>query len=293
MPRPLAVTLVMGAILLVLAGLAAIVVPAVVDEVTSVRDELPEDAREAEDFLDDFGIEVELEERAENINWNRLISGEAALDYGQKAFSVAVALFTIFFLTAYLLADTSRMNRFIYQFVTPGHEPDVERVLASLRRVVGGYIRGQLITSASITFFTFCVLTAADVPNAIAFAVLAGFVDIIPIVGAVIAVIMPTLAAFQESPEQAIIVVVLLLAYQQFEDRILVPRVYGETLNLPPVLVLIAILVGGTLYGIAGVLLALPAAAAARVGLDYYLERRGVGLREAIPGDEPAAPEAD
>jgi predicted PurR-regulated permease PerM len=258
-----------------------------------VRDELPEDARELEELLDDFGIEVELEERAENINWNRVISGEAALDYGQKAFSVAVALFTIFFLTAYLLADTSRMNRFIYQFVPPGREPEVEHFLVSLRRVVGGYIRGQLITSASITVFTFVVLTVVGVPNAIAFAVLAGFVDIIPIVGAVIAVFMPTLAAFQESPEQAIAVVVALMGYQQFEDRILVPRVYGETLNLPPVLVLIAILIGGALYGVAGVLLALPGAAAARVGLDYYLERRGVGLREAIPQDEPAAPETE
>ncbi|HUF52629.1 MAG TPA: AI-2E family transporter [Dehalococcoidia bacterium] len=290
-PRTLAVAMIMSAILAVLIGLAILVIPAMVSEIGDLRDNLPEDAREAENLLADLGVEVELEDRARNINWDRLVSGESALDYGQRALSVGIALFTIFFLTAYLLADTPRMNRFLYQFVTPGHEPEVERVLLSLRRVVGGYIRGQLITSAVITVFTFVVLTAAGVPNAIAFAVLAGFVDIIPIIGAVIAVFLPAIAAFQESPTQGLIVVVALLLYQQFEDRILTPYVYGETLNLPPVIVLIAVLVGGALYGIAGVLLALPAAAAGRVALDYYLDRRSMGLATNVPGSEKAAPD--
>lgn len=289
-PRTLAVTLIMGAILLALTGLAVLVVPAMISEVADLRDSLPEDAREAEEFLDSIGIEVSLEERARNINWDRAISGEAALDYGQRAVSVAVALFTIFFLTAYLLVDTPRMNRFLYQFVTPGHEPEVERVLLSLRKAVGGYIRGQLITSAVITVFTFIVLTAMGVPNAIAFAVLAGFVDIIPIIGAVIAVFLPAIAAFQESPTQGAVVLVALLLYQQFEDRILNPYVYGSTLNLPPVIILVAVLVGGALYGVVGVLLALPAAAVGRVVLDYYLERRNKGIA-TIPEDEPVAPD--
>jgi predicted PurR-regulated permease PerM len=62
--------------------------------------------------------------------------------------------------------------------------------------------------------------------------------------------------------------------YQQFEDRILVPRVYGRTLNLPPVIVLIAVLAGAELLGITGVLLALPLTAAGRVGLDYMIQNR-------------------
>jgi predicted PurR-regulated permease PerM len=193
-------------------------------------------------------------------------------------------------MTAYLLADTPRMSRFLYQFVTPGHEPEVERWLGALRKVVGGYIRGQLITSAAITAFTFVVLLIVGVPNAIAFAVLAGFVDVIPIVGALIAVLLPTLAAFEESPTKALIVLVALMAYQQFEDRILGPRVYGATLNLPPVIVLIAVLVGGAMFGIAGVLLALPAAAVARVGLDYYLEKRQITMTTA-GAEEVAAPD--
>lgn len=292
-PRAGAVVMVMTAILLTLVGLAALLVPAMIDELTDLKENLPEDAREMEEFLADVGIDVELEEPARDIDWDQLTAGDAVVNYGQQALSVGLALFTIFFLTAYLLLDTPRMNRFLYQFVKPGGEPELERWLFALRRVVGGYIRGQLITTVSITAFTFVVLLVAGVPNAIAFAILAGFVDIIPIVGAVIAVVMPAIAGFQESPAQGLGVAAALLVYQQFEDRILAPRVYGHTLNLPPVIVLVAVMVGGALFGIVGVLLALPAAAVARVGLDYYLEKRSVAPAMSTPVDEVSAPDTE
>jgi predicted PurR-regulated permease PerM len=292
-PRILAVVTIMLTILAVLAGLAALVGTATVNEFQDLKENLPQDAKDAEDFLDKFGIHVELQEKARNVDWSRIVSGEAAINYGQKALSVVLIAVTIFVLTAYLLADTPRMNRFLFQFVPPGREPEIEHWLGALRTVVGGYIRGQVITSACITVFTFLVLIIVGVPNAVAFAVLAGFVDIIPIVGAVIAVFMPTLAAFQQSTTQAVVVLVALLLYQQFEDRLLTPRVYGQTLNLPPVIVLVAVLTGGQLFGIPGVLLALPAAAVARVVLDYYLEQRRL-LNFTSPGsatDEIAAPD--
>jgi predicted PurR-regulated permease PerM len=154
---------------------------------------------------------------------------------------------------------------------------------------MGGYIRGQFITSFAIGFFTLILLLAVGVPNAVAFAVLAAFADIIPLVGAIISTAPPTVAAFHESPTQALIVLVALIIYQQFEDRVLVPRVYGQTLNLPPIIVLIAVLIGAELFGISGVLLALPAAAVARVALDYALDQRKAVVAPPAPAAEPAA----
>jgi len=147
-----------------------------------------------------------------------------------------------------------------------------------MKRVVGGYLRGQAITSISIAVFTFVLLRIVGVPNALAFAVLAGFADVIPLIGALIAIVPPVAAALQESSTQALVVLVCLMAYQQFEDRLLVPRVYGRTLNLPPVIVLIAVLAGAELLGITGVLLALPLTAAGRVGLDYLIQNRQILL---------------
>jgi predicted PurR-regulated permease PerM len=292
-PRTLAVVAIVIVILAVLGGLSALVVPAMVDEFSDLRNELPQDAEDLERFLDDFGIKVELGERARDIDWDNLISGQAAVNYGQRALTILLGAITVIVLTAYLLVDTPRLSRFIYQFVPPGREPEMEHFLTAMSRVVGGYIRGQVVTSACIFVYTLVVLLAAGVPNALAFAVLAAFVDIIPLIGATIAVVFPTLAAFQESPTQAIIVLALLLLYQQFEDRILTPRVYGQTLNLPPLVVLIAVLVGGQLLGIAGVLLAMPAAAVARVGFDYWMEKQGPVVIPAGPDDEALAPDEE
>jgi predicted PurR-regulated permease PerM len=291
LPRTLSVLLIIFAVLGALGGLSALVVPAMVDEFGDLRDNLDEDAQDLEDFLADFDINVELSDRADDINWDNLISGQAAVDYGQRALTILLGAITVMVLTAYLLVDTPRLSRFLYQFVPPGREPEMDHLLTQLQRVVGGYIRGQLVTSACIFVFTLVVLLAAGVPNAIAFAVLAAFVDIIPLIGATIAVVFPTMAAFQESPTQAIIVLTLLLLYQQFEDRFLTPRVYGQTLNLPPLVVLIAVLVGGRLLGIAGVLLAMPAAAVTRVAFDYWRERRGLALTLSGPRDEAMAPD--
>jgi predicted PurR-regulated permease PerM len=277
-PRVLSVILMLLLILGFLGGMVAIVVPAVVDEFRDLRTNLPDDARRFENMMSDIGFETgewDLEERARDIDWTSLVSGRAAVDYGQRVVVGIISAFTVVVLTAYLLVDTARLKAFLYRFVTPEREPDVEHFLRALSRVVGGYVRGQLITSAVIGLYTLVVLLAVGVPNPVAFGVLAAFADVIPLVGAFIAVIPAVLAAFQESPTKALIVLGLLLLYQQFEDRYLVPRIYGQTLNLPALVVLIAVLVGGELLGIVGILLALPAAAAGRVFFDYYYDRYG------------------
>jgi predicted PurR-regulated permease PerM len=282
--RAMAVLLLVFAVFIVLIGVFAIVVPAMIEEFQDLRDDLPEDARETEEFLAGFNIDVELEERARQIDWGRLVDGRAAVGYAERALVVALSLLTIIVMTAYLLVDAPRLSTFLYQFVTPGHEPDVERALQAASRVVGGYVRGQFITSVAIGVYTFVVMFALGIPNAVAFGVLAAFADIIPLIGATIATAPPTIAALQESPGRGLAILGLLLLYQQFEDRFFTPRVYGSTLNLPPIIVLLAILIGAELLGITGVLLALPAAALARVTLDYYLDARRSHINLTPPG---------
>jgi len=285
--RILAVLVILFFVILVLGAVVAIVAPAMFDEFRDLRSNLPEYAADFEEFMEGFGLETErwdLPERAEEIKWNELISGSQAVDVGQRVALGVVSGFTVLVLTAYLLVDAPRLRQFLFRFVPEGREPDAHHFLNALGRVVGGYVRGQLVTSAIIGVFTTAVLLIAGVPNAVAFGVLAAFADIIPLIGAFIAIVPAVVAAFQESPTQALIVLIALLIYQQFEDRYLVPKVYGQTLNLPAIAVLVAVLAGGELLGITGVLLALPAAAAGRVVLDYYLDRREGG--RGIPEEE-------
>jgi predicted PurR-regulated permease PerM len=288
--RSLSVLIVIAGILAIILGAFSLMVPALIDEVSAVRDNLPESARELEELFASFGINVELQERARNVNWEELISGRAAVDYGQRVLTTTLSIITIAVMTAYLLADTPRLARFIAQFIPGDRLPEAESLFLSISRVVGGYLRGQLITSLAIAVFTFVLLQLLGVPNALAFAVLAGFADVVPLVGAFVATIPPVAAALQESSTRALAVLIAMIAYQQFEDRILVPRVYGRTLNLPPIIVLIAVLAGAELMGVTGVLLALPLTAAARVAIDYTIEHRRLPLMAQLE-EQPLAPD--
>jgi predicted PurR-regulated permease PerM len=290
--RVLAVLLMLVAVLLALAGVVATVAPAVVDEFRDVRANLPEYGQDVENFAEDLGFETEnwdLPERAENIDWERFIDRGQALSLGQRVAAGVLTAFTVAVLTAYLLVDTRRLKAFLLRFVKPENLPDVEYFLAALGRVVGGYVRGQLVTSFIIGVYTTLVLAIVGVDHPVAFGVLAAFADIIPLVGAFIAIVPAVIVSFENSPTTALIVLGALLLYQQFEDRILVPKIYGQTLNLPAIVVFVAVLVGAQLMGIPGILLALPAASAGRVALDYYLDRRdgGRGIPEEALVEPP------
>ena len=292
--RRTSVAVIAVVVLVVLGGLLYLVVPAVANEFVHLRDDLPSYGRSADNIAANLGLSSHLEQSARDVDWAGLVSGRVALSYGEQALFFALALFTVIVLTIYLLVDTPDLERFVFQFVPPGREPQVVEVLSSLGRVVGGYIRGQVITSGCIAVFTLVVCLVAGVPNPLAFALIAGIADIIPLVGAFLSVAPATAAGLRESSLQGISVLAALLLYQQFEDRFLVPRIYGRTLNLPPLIVLLTILAGGELLGVTGILLALPAAAAARVGIDHYVERRRAGsLVNALRGsDEILAPDA-
>jgi predicted PurR-regulated permease PerM len=103
------------------------------------------------------------------------------------------------------------------------------------------------------------------VPNALALALIAGLADVLPYVGVFLSIGPAAIAALAVGPAIAIIVIVALLLYEEFESRFLVPRIYGRALRLPSSVVLFSLLVGGTLMGIVGALLALPVAAAIRM----------------------------
>ena len=128
-----------------------------------------------------------------------------------------------------------------------------------------------------MAIFLFVLLTACGVPNAIAIAAFGGIVDVLPFVGIFLTMIPAVLAALAVGSGAATVVGVLLLCYEEFESRVLIPIVYGRSLRLPSSIVLFALIAGGTLYGIGGALLALPVAAALLMLIDE--------LKVDLPGE--------
>jgi predicted PurR-regulated permease PerM len=127
--------------------------------------------------------------------------------------------------------------------------------------------------------FIFVLLTACGVPNALAFAAFGAIADVLPFLGIVLTMVPAVLAALAKGQTTAIIVFTMLLAYEEFESRMLIPMVYGRALRLPSSVVFFALLVGGTLYGIMGALLALPMAATIFMVIEE--------LRVSLPGESP------
>jgi predicted PurR-regulated permease PerM len=185
---------------------------------------------------------------------------------------------TTLFLSFYLLADGKRSQGALYAVVPRDYHMRLARILQNLETIVGGYMRGQLITSVAIGVFTYLLLVLCKVPNALSLALFAAVVDVIPFVGGLLATAPAVLAALSKGLPTGVVVLCTLFVYQEIENRILIPKVYGRVLRLAPTTVVLALIAGGLLLGVIGALLALPIAA----GLQMIIQE----LRVDLPGDD-------
>jgi predicted PurR-regulated permease PerM len=185
---------------------------------------------------------------------------------------------TTLFLSFYILADGKRTQGVLYAIVPRHYHMRLARILQNLEEIVGGYMRGQLITCAAIGVFTFLLLVILKVPNALSIALFAMVADLIPFIGGLLATAPAVLLALSRGLPVGLVVLAALFIYQEFENRILIPKVYGRVLRLSSTAVVLALIAGGILYGVIGALLALPIAA----GLQMML----VELRVEMPGDD-------
>jgi len=200
------------------------------------------------------------------------------VSYTPQALTALGWAVTTLFLTFYLLADGKRTQGALYAVVPRDYHMRLARILQNLETIVGGYMRGQLITSAAIGVFTYLLLTICGVPNALSLALFAAVVDVIPIIGALLATGPAVLVALSKGLPTGLVVLVALVIYQEVENRVLIPKVYGRVLRLSPTTIVLALLAGGLLLGVIGALLALPIAA----GLQMMLQE----LRVELPGDD-------
>jgi predicted PurR-regulated permease PerM len=163
-------------------------------------------------------------------------------------------------------------------------------ILGRLETIVGGYMRGQVITSAAISVFVFCLLSVCGVGAPLPLALLAGLADVLPFVGGILSATPASLAALALGPRTAIVVFGSILLYQEFESRVLVPRIYGTALRLPPAAIVVALLLGGSLLGIIGALIALPVAAAiVMLTEELRLEMPGLNVDPVIKEQDDLA----
>jgi predicted PurR-regulated permease PerM len=278
--RTLSLILLFLASITVVSLLIFLTVPPLAEQLVAIVHGLPGDREQLILLLQKRSFTLPLAHAVQNAGLEETFARIEShlLGYSSRALKVLGYFVTTIVLSFYLLADGKRTQGALYAIVPRDYHMRLARILHNLETIVGGYMRGQLITSAAIGVFTFLLLVICKVPNALSLALFAALADVIPFVGGFLAAGPAILSALPRGLPVAVVVLVSMVIYMEFESRFLVPKVYGHVLRLSPTTVLLALLAGGALLGVMGALLALPIAA----GLQMILEE----LRVEMPGDD-------
>jgi predicted PurR-regulated permease PerM len=197
-----------------------------------------------------------------------------ALSVAKGVVSIVVAAMTIAFMTFFMLLEGPTWVDRFYGLMSERSEQRWRKVGGEIYRTVGGYVTGNLLISLIAGGLTTLVLLIRGVPYAVALGLIVAILDLIPLAGATIAAILIGVVAFLHSVPAGIVVVVFFVIYQQVENHVLQPIIYGRTVQLSPLAVLISILVGAELAGILGALAAIPVAGSIQVLILDWLHHR-------------------
>ena len=278
--RPYALVLLFVVSLLVTILLLFLTLPPLSEHLAAIVRDAPQHRDELIAFLQRHPATASLAHLVEGVAIQQTFANAETylMGYSTRAFSWLAWAATALALSFYVLADGVSEQGLLYAVVPRRYHMRLARIIHNLETIVGGYMRGQFITSIAIGTFTLLVLLACRVPHPLALALFAAAADIIPFVGGLLATVPAALSALPRGVPIAAIVLIALFTYQEFENRLLVPRIYGRALRLAPTTVVLALIIGGILMGMVGALLALPAAA----GLQMMLKE----LRVEMPGDD-------
>jgi predicted PurR-regulated permease PerM len=184
------------------------------------------------------------------------------------------ALISILLLSFFMLLDSDRFVAAGLELVAPAERHRLRRLLSRSADAIHGYVHGNLFISVIAGATAYLALVALDVSYAGALALVVAVFDLLPMVGAFIGAGSAILVALTVDPTKALILAAFFLIYQQIENHILQPVVYGRSIRLHPLFVFLAILAGGELLGIVGMLLAIPVAEIIRLLIAEWLARR-------------------
>jgi len=285
--RGLAIAIVFTALTVATSLLITLTVPSLIDQATSLMDQEPELRARLAGWLAGSNLTHPLAELLRKVHSGDLarIAATNAFEYSSRALAICAYVLSSVFLALYIAIDRDRLRGGLFLVVPRSHHIRLSRVMLNLETIVGGYIRGQVITSAFMAVFVFTLLKCCSVPNALALAAFAGVADVLPYLGALLSVGAAVAASLSRGPAVIMVVLVLMLVYKEFEGAVLVPRIYGRALRLPSSVILFSLLAGSVLLGVVGALLALPVAAA----LLMLVEE----LRVELPGQQEQAEDVE
>ena len=284
--RAMAITIAYALVLIVVVGVGATFVPKLIDEVNGFAQAVPGYAHDLTHgrgrlgFLErKYHIVEKIREQVKAGGAKKLfgLSG-AAVSLTKSVISVVAATVTIVFLTFFMLLEGRNWVDRCFSLLPEQSRPRWQKVGDDIYRTIGGYVTGNilisLIAGGSITL----VLLLLGVPYAVALGLLVAILDLIPLAGATVAGVIVAGVAFLHSITAGVIAVIFFVVYQQVENHVLQPVIYGRTVELSPLAVLVSVLVGASVAGILGALAAIPVAGALQVIIRDQMAYRHAAL---------------
>jgi predicted PurR-regulated permease PerM len=288
--RALAILIVYILMVLAIFGVGLLVVPPVVSQVDSLAKNIPgylDDLRKnktVRKYDNKYKITEKLKQQATKLPSKLGDVAGTLKSVTVGVFGAIVKLVTVLTMTFFFLLDGRKLMDFLLRLRGPTYEPRYRKVANDIYRSTAGYVAGNLVISLVAGTMAYLTMLILGVPFAVPLAVLMAFLDLIPMVGATIGgVVIGLVTAFNDFPTDTIIWVIVFIIYQQAENNLLQPLIYRRTVNVHPLIVIVAILIGAALLGVLGALVAIPVAAGIQVFAKDMWENRN------LPAPEPTA----
>jgi predicted PurR-regulated permease PerM len=298
LPRAAAILTVYLLVFSSIVGVGLLVIPPVVSQVEDLSRDIPgylDDLRKNDKFREydeKYDITKKLKEQAAKLPSRLGDAADTLRSVTVGVFSALVQLVTVLTIVFFLLLDGKRISQRIFRLMGP-YELRTRRVAGDIYRAVSGYVAGNLLISLAAGVTTYLTLTILDVPFAVPLAVLMAFLDLIPLVGATLGgVVILIVTLFNDFPTSTIVWAVVFILYQQVENNVLQPVVYRKTVDVHPLLVIFSILVGSSLLGVLGALVAIPVAATIQIVIrDWWIVRGDDDLFDDAEPELPPPPD--
>ncbi len=275
--RASSVAIVVISALAIVALFALVVVPPVFSQANELIDSAPQllDSLRNNATLNqlnqEYGFIDSLEKKFETwISDGQLLTGAfgGVLGVGRTVLSGAFSALTIMVLTLYFLASLPSVTKIFYRLAPASRRERVSRIGDAIISRVGAFVGSQVLIAALAAIFVFFLSLALELPYAAALGMVILFVALIPLIGHFIGASIVTLVALTQSPTKALLAILFYTLYVQIENYLITPRIMKRSLSIPGLVTIVAALLGTSLLGLVGGLLAVPIAAAVLLIMD-------------------------
>lgn len=280
MRRGFAVLVVLLGVLLFFTGFGFAVVPPILDQAQEFADRAPDYVAQLQDneriaALDErFGLLERLERLLDDPERIGVTAAGGVLGVGKVVFGFFFSALTVLIVTLYFLANLPAIKTQAYRLVPRSRRARVGLLTDEILSRVGGYVAGAVSIASLAALSTFLLLRVLGVDYAVALAMLVFLTGLIPLIGATIGAVFVTTVALFSSVQAGVICAVFFLIYQQVENYLLYPRIMQRSVDVSPAATVVAVLVGGSLLGVLGALLAIPIAAAMQLVINEVVTPR-------------------